>query len=227
MSLRVLAALGALALCSIAAVSAHAAQRSQCQRLRGVDRAPDRQVKLVKRLNGDRLADGSRGSQLVGCVLPRGRVHTIAKRASVDNDLAQEFEYMICQVAGRTVLLDQHGTEGGYASAMSTVVANLGSGRSYTIARISEDKYYGRTGSYARNAFVTRDGRAVAALPRATQTTLTVEITSFAPDGTPRLLDVGAPGDLPRESLTLTGHIASWTHAGEPRRADIRASAPS
>jgi hypothetical protein len=30
------------------------------------------------------------------------------------------------------------------------------------------------------------------------------------------------PANLPRQSLTLTGHIASWTHAGESRRADIR-----
>lgn len=38
---------------------------------------------------------------------------------------------------------------------MSTIVASLRSGRSYTIARIPDDKYYGLTGSYARNAFVT------------------------------------------------------------------------
>ena len=86
MNLGVLTALGAVALCSFAALAAspalaaHSSKRSQCQRLRGVDRAPDRNVKLVKRLNRERLADGSRGSNLVGCVLPRGPLHTIATR---------------------------------------------------------------------------------------------------------------------------------------------------
>lgn len=90
-----------------------ARRRSQCQSQRGVDRAPDRNVKLVKRLNRDRLADGSRGSSLVGCVLPRGRLYTIAKRKGVENDLAQEFGYTLRQVTGRIVLLDTYGTEGG------------------------------------------------------------------------------------------------------------------
>jgi hypothetical protein len=46
-------------------------------------------------------------------------------------------------------------------------------------------------------------------------------IVSFASDGTPRVLDAGAPADLAPASLALTGNIASWTHAGELRSAGL------
>jgi hypothetical protein len=178
MDLRVVTALAASALPSFAApaTSPALAAPSRCQSLRGADRAPDRNVKLVKRSTRDRLADGSPGSTLVGCVLPRGRLFTIARRKGVDNDLAQEFEYAIRQVAGRTVALDTYGT---------------------------------------------RDGRAVAALQhfRPAPQSPTDVIVGFASDGTRRLLDAGALGDLPAASLGLTGDVASWTHAGAPRSA--------
>lgn len=202
-------------------LAASSSKRSQCQSLRGVDRAPDRNVKLVKRFNRDR----SRGSNLVGCVLPRGRLYTIATRKGVDNDLAQEFGYMIRQVAGRIVLLDTYGTEGGYGSNMSTMVWNLSSGRSYTIASSCFGKDVSCFAEYdnTRKAIVTRDGRSVAALEhfRAGEPSSTTLIAGFTSDGMRRVLDAGAPSELPAASLTLTGNIVAWTHAGALRAARL------
>lgn len=230
MSLRVRIVLGAAVICLIAVLPAQSAPRSQCQRLSGVDRAPDRHVRLVKRVTSDRLADGSRGSRLVGCVLPRGVVYTIATRASVDNPEAQEFRYMIRQVKGRIVLLDQHGSEGGYTMETRTVVWNLGSGRSYTIARTCRFKNqtctFNSEEDIARKAIVTREGLTVAALEHGgdARPVPTILIATFASDGTPRILDAGSPAELSPSSLVLAGDIASWTHAGEPRSAHIGAA---
>ena len=222
MSRRLLAVLGIAAVCSAVAVPAHAAQRSACQRLSGVDRAPDRNVKLVKRPSRERpLADGSRASELVGCLLPRGRIFTIATRKGVENDLAEEFGFRVRQVAGRVVLLDTFGTEGGYGSLTETMVWNLGTGGSYTIARRCFGKDVPCSAEYddALRALVTRDGRAVAMLAHWTANTSsgTHLVASYTSAGTPRLLDAGPPADLPAPSLALTGSTASWTHAGQPR----------
>lgn len=231
MDRRVLTMFAVAAFCSAAALwvpPAHSAQRSQCQRLPGVDRAPDRHVKVVKRLRAERLRDGSRGSDLVGCVLPRGRVYTIATRKGVQEDFAQEFEYTVRQVAGRIVLVDQRGSEAGYQSDIRTIVWDVRSGRSYIVARRCDTKYgFCAAENYvARKAIITRDGRTVAALElwREGNPVPTVVIASFAADGTPRVLDAGSPADLPYASLSLTGSVASWTHAGDVRSADIRST---
>ncbi len=231
MSPRVFVALAAAAACSLAALAvlpAHSAQRSQCQRLRGVDRAPDRHVKLVKRPSAQRLKDGSRGSRLVGCVLPRGLVYTIATRRGVEEDFAQDFDYLVRQVAGGIVLLDQRGGEGGYQSDLRTMVWDVGSGRSYTVARRCDTKYGFCTpqNTSAVKAIITRQGRSVAALEHWFEgmSVPTIVIARFAADGTVRVLDTGPPAELAPVSLSLSGNIATWTHAGEARSADIGVS---
>lgn len=227
MNFRVSITLGTIVACSISALPAQSATRSACQRLPGVDRAPDSNVKLVKRpTSARRLANDSRASKLVGCVLPRGPVRTLAVRKGVENGLAQEFGFAIRQVAGNTVLLDRHGTEGGYGSDLRTMVFDLASGRSYTIAHSCAAKDISCTPDYdyARRVIVRRDGRAVAALEhwQAGVSAPTMLIATFASDGKARLLDAGPPAELPGDSLTLTGNVASWSHAGQPRSADIR-----
>ncbi len=225
-----LTALCALSLLAVSAIGAEAAKRSACQRLSGNDRAPARNVKLVKRpSSGRRLDDGARATRLVGCVLPRGRVRAIAYRQGVENDLAQEFSFAVRQVAGAIVLLDQSGSEGGYQSVTTTSVWNLAGGRSYTVARrcYGKDVPCGGDGAFsAPVAYVTSAGRAVAALgrlPAGPQASL-VDIASFAPDGTRSDLDVGHFSILPSRSLALNGDIATWTNAGRQRSADIGVS---
>ena len=54
-----------------------AAKSSKCQRLKGRDIAPASSVKLVRRANADD------GTDLFGCVLPRGPVQHIASSADL------------------------------------------------------------------------------------------------------------------------------------------------
>ncbi len=231
MPIRHEAALAAALSCSVAALVAtfalpvHAAQRSACQRLKGVDRAPDRNVKLVERTTSERLADRSRGSRLVGCVLPRGPLRTIAKRKGVANDLAEEFGFTIHQVRGRFVALDQRGTEGGYGSALQTTVWDLRSGRWYVLARSCYGKDVPCAAAFdvALRVIVTRDGRAVAVLAHQdfAHSTAGTLVVAYAAGGAARLLDAGAPGDIPAASLALSGNLASWTNAGQSRGAGL------
>ena len=108
-------------------------------------------------------------------------------RKGVENDLAEEFGFAIRQVAGSTILLDRHGTEGGYGSDLRTMVFDLASGRSYTIAHSCAAKGISCIADYdyARRVIVTRDGRAVAALEhwQAGVSAPTMLIATFAFDG--------------------------------------------
>jgi hypothetical protein len=117
------------------------------QSLRGRDLAPSRTVKVV------RVANDRGASDLVGCVLPRGRIVTLARGGEFET---QSNGYAIRQVAGRIVLL-----------------------------QLTFSSQYGL--SERTSAFDVRTGHEYAiALPR---------------------------------SLRLAGHVASWTHGGQPRSA--------
>lgn len=72
-------------------------RRSACKRLRGRDLAPARRVKLVRRRNEDD------GTDLLGCVLPRGRVHLVASSADLETS---QSSYRLRRVAGAIVLVD-------------------------------------------------------------------------------------------------------------------------
>jgi len=214
-----LAALAALLAYGLAAAPAGAATRSKCQRLKGKDLAPAKTVKLVRRANDDD------GTDLVGCILPRGRVRTLASSEDLFTTI---YGYAIRQVAGRIVLLDSTYSSQ-YAYSRRTYVADVRSGRAYAVAHecfgIGGDDCSSAGGSTAAPAaFVTKTGRAVAAIspvvlgppgPR------TVTIATFDALGARRDLDSGPAADIPAASLALAGVNAYWTHAGEPRVADI------
>jgi hypothetical protein len=218
------ATLVALLPCAAIAAPADAAKsrhhkRPACQRLTGKDRAPAASVKLVKRHNGDN------GTDLVGCVLPAGHLHTIASSEHYDT---ADFSYAIVRVVGRIALVYSSGGNQ-YAYNTSTVVWNLGTGRSYTIARLCSetggmDCVMGGSTS-ASTSFVTSTGRAVAAVIPAPgaqpSATALVTIASFDPSGVRKDLDSGSQADVPAQSLALDGTIASWTHGGVARSADL------
>jgi hypothetical protein len=193
--------------------------RTACQRLAGTDHAPAKSVKLVRHLNRDR------GSDLLGCVLPAGRVRTIASSEHYDT---ADFRYHVVSVAGRFVLLSLAGGNQ-YAYNESASVWDLGSGRSYTIARLCSQTGGGdcATGgsTTASAAFLTTGGRAVAAILPAPDAhpspTGPVTIAGFAPGGARRDLDGGSLAEIPPPSLALRGNLASWTHDGAPRSADL------
>ncbi|HEY1540702.1 MAG TPA: hypothetical protein VGF63_14970 [Solirubrobacteraceae bacterium] len=205
----------------LAQAAAHRHQTA-CQRLKGADRAPAASVRLVKRRNGDG------GTDLLGCVLPAGRVRTIASSEHADT---ANYDYAIDRVAGRIVMLTLSGGNQ-YAYDMRTVVRDLRGGHSYEIAHMCSPTGGGdcATGgsTVASAAFITNAGRTVAAIVPApdAQPTATgpVTIAGFDPRGTRRDLDTGSGADLPPSSLALAGNVASWTNAGTPRMADLSAA---
>jgi hypothetical protein len=185
---------------------------TQCQRLHGKDIAPAPKVKLVRRRNDDG------GTDLRGCVLPRGPVRLVA--SSVDLETTVE-GYRVLQVAGAVVLLaTSHDSQ--YASARSTSVFDLRDGRDYTIAT---DCSRLDTGSCedpratAAAAFVNRRGQAAAAIVPFSGDTTT--IVGFDSRGRRRDLDAGPSMDIPASSLQLRGRTVTWTHAGETRTATL------
>lgn len=186
------------------------ARRSRCQRLRGTDRAPARRVKLVARRNEDD------GTDLLGCVLPRGRVYSVASSAHGDTFGRS---YRLRQVANAIVLVS---TSSGnqYESSQRTFVQDLRTGRAYTIATTCSVLFESCEGNMSvAAAFVNSRGQAVAAVvPEAGNP---LEIAGFPPSGRRQQLDSGPSDQLPPSSLRLTGDVATWTHAGEPRSAQL------
>lgn len=191
--------------------AAVAAKPSKCQRLKGRDVAPASSVKLVQRANGDD------GTDLLGCVLPRGPVQRIASSADFYTTVES---YAIKQVAGRAVMIES-GSSSQYAFSRSLYVHHLRTRRSYAIAStcamIGGDDCASAGSATAPAAFVTPRGRAVALVFRGGVAT----VTAFNTLGTPRVLDSGPSDAIAPTSLTLRGNLASWVNAGIARNASI------
>lgn len=198
---------------------AEAAKRSKCQRLKGPDLAPAASVKLVRRGNSDD------GTDLVGCALPSGRVRTIA---SSQDYYTTTYTYAIRQVAGVFVLTSST-YNSQYAFSEGVGVTDIRNGRSYSLASQCFEITGSPCGSgeptAAPAAFITKLGRAVAAIvssPAGPMGPSTATIAAFDAAGRRRNLDAAPLAEIPVASLALKGVIASWTHAGQPRSADIR-----
>jgi hypothetical protein len=164
----------------------------------GVDHAPGSYAKLFVR----RLAPTV--SELVGCVMPDGPLRSVTTEFHYANTTRV---FRIRDVAGPIVAVYQLRNDDVLPSEEETFVFDLGSGRRSTVDA--------RPAAVIR---VLRDGSAVAALgdPGAGN-----EIVTFAPGGGRRVLDSGPQEELPAGSLRLRGRIASWTHAGELRSAEL------
>ncbi|HEX8054128.1 MAG TPA: hypothetical protein VF517_14145 [Thermoleophilaceae bacterium] len=185
---------------------------SACERLKGKDLAPHAKVKLVERANADD------GKDLLGCVLPAGRVRRVA--SSADYYTSGE-NYSIRRIA-RTVLLMDSSSDSQYGSARSTWVYDIRTGRSYGIA--SSSYLLGEPASdpsdtTATTAFVNKAGQAVAAI--VPDGTASLTIAGFSAKGKRADLDSGTPEELPAPSLGLNYSTAYWTHSGEPRSAEL------
>jgi hypothetical protein len=223
LTIGVLTAMCAGCIADAAAVAAgprRPSRRSACQRLRGKDLAPARNVKLAKRPNADS------GRDLVGCVLPRGRVRTVASSA----DFYTTTEgFSLEQVAGATVLVATS-SNSQYTSTSSLFVFDLRSGRSYSIAHDNEPLGSGPDPGSTRAiaAFVNTAGQAVADLsaadsgpPGGPPFSGEAKIVGFSSRGRTTTLDTGTGDQMPARSLRLKGRTASWTHGGQPRSAQL------
>jgi hypothetical protein len=127
----VLAVTAAAAFASVpsAGAATHHAARSACARLQGYDLAPDASVRLM----WQRYDDGrDRGSTLVGCVLPAGKVRTIAYTSDVADDIDVDIT-QLDKVAG-TQVLTSHYTADQYVVATGYAVYDLRTGRSHDVA---------------------------------------------------------------------------------------------
>jgi hypothetical protein len=185
---------------------------SPCQRLHGKDLAPAPKVKLVRRRNDDE------GTDLRGCVLPRGRVRLLASSSNLETTFDG---YRIRQVAGRVVLLATR-SDSQYASARRLFVFDIRSGREYSVARFCSRVGGGSCdgpNSTAAAAFVNRRGQAAAAVIASGTDSTT--IVGFSSRGERSQLDSGPSVELPPASLKLNGSTVSWTHSGEARTATL------
>jgi hypothetical protein len=197
---------------ALSAAPADGKRPSACQRLKGKDIAPAPKVKLVRRRNEEL------GTDLRGCVLPRGRVHLVALSSNLETSWD---DYRVVQVAGRFVLLETTHSDQ-YASATNTLVFDLRTGRTYGIAHDCA-----RIGSYtcdgprttAAAAFVNRRGQAAAAIVPVGGDTTT--IAGFSSRAQRTDFDSGLSVDIPASSLRLEGRTVSWTHSGEERTATL------
>jgi hypothetical protein len=183
-----------------------------CTRLRGRDLAPARKVKLVRRRNRDD------GTDLLGCVRPRGRVRVLASSSDQETTVVG---YKVRQVAGAIVLLDSS-YDSQYASDRSVSVSDIRTGREYRIARSClriDGSPCGGPRATAAAAFVNRRGQAAAAIVLAGTDTTT--IAGFSSRGKRRDLDSGPSGELPGSALELMGSTVSWTHSGGRRTATL------
>lgn len=204
---------------AVGAPAADAAKRkSACQKLRGgPDLAPARNVKLIKRRNPDFPGE----TMLLGCVLPRGRVHVVA--TSTESSTTTE-SYRVLSVGGphvatRTSYHSQYGTSSGGA------VTNLRTGVAYRLAGSScgiEDTTCPPP-AVVRRAFVTSDGRAAAAVTGGGITT----IAAFSAAGARTQLDAGPSTAVRAGSLSLSYETVSWTGTGGARTAPLPPARPA
>jgi hypothetical protein len=174
------------------------------------DLAPARTVKLFERPSGDMIA-------LSGCVMPRGKVRNVSYSYPYEGNSQQ---YTILQVATAIVLFRQDARNDIPESFSTTYVTDLRTGRRYSLASESytEDHPDGEPqNKSAVRSFVTRDGRAVAAV----RVGAALRIIAYSSRGARTVLDEGTPQDIPARSLALHGTTASWTHAGELRSAEL------
>jgi hypothetical protein len=134
-------------------------RKRTCKRLKGGrDLAPSRKVKLIRRRNGEG------GTNLWGCVLPRGKVRLVASSTESDVDTS---DYTVREVKGSAVLLDaSNGNQ--YGGGSDTRVFRIRSGREYVIASSCRAILIGYCSptvedTSATRALVNRKGQAAAA----------------------------------------------------------------
>jgi hypothetical protein len=187
---------------------------SKCQKLDArppKDLAPGtRRAKLVEREN----ADG--GTDVVGCVLPAGKVSLVA---SSTKEPGSERGYQILQVVGHEVLVRGE-LINQYGHGVSTYVYDLKQARSYNVAESCFDPQGAACDqTYAKRAFVNAQGQA-AAIVR-TDGSSERQVIGFKSTGAGTVLDTGTRAEIPASSLSLEGHVVRWTHSGVPKSATL------
>jgi hypothetical protein len=198
--------LGLAAIVMLAA--APVAQAKRCSQYHQRDLAPAYHVRLVEPANGDG------GSDLVGCILPRGKPRLIAYSADYE---VETYDYALRQVAREWVLVD---TSGGsqYGGGTATYVFDIRSGRSYSVI---SSCYEILTGFCAGPPQQQQPRLTVARINDIGQSVVlligtdTQTLRGYASNGFSYDIDSGAPGEITK--VRLNHSVVSWLHAGERR----------
>jgi hypothetical protein len=181
-------------------------ERSACQRLKAAhDLAPAKGVKLVRRR-------WLGGWELVGCVMPRGRVRVVA-----DTNGGYESGFTARQVAGHHVLVGTYESTSVF-TAYRTYVFDLKRGQEYTVTSRNDSDDHNCAARKAVSAFVNSAGQAAAMLHGPCWD---ARVAGFTSTGRRALLDSGPKAQIPASSLSLDRHLVRWTHSGTRRSATL------
>ena len=197
-----------------APMSAKLPKVTECQKLNARpprDLAPGtRRVKIVERENTDN------GTDLIGCVLPDGKLSVIAssgKQPGLDR------KYQLLQVAGHYALVRGE-TINQYGHGVSTYVYDIKKASSYNLAEACFDAQGPACHqTHAKTAFVNAQGQAAAIVDRDGASNL--QVVGFKSTGASKVLDTGTAAEIPPSSLRLEGHVVRWRHSGVPRSATL------
>lgn len=198
----------------------HKSPPSACQRLAGYDRAPDASVKLVWRRVDSRVWSGS---ELVGCVLPRGKVHVLGTSTDMTPDDRDRHDVMLMATGGATVVFD-FSSASQYATFDRTQVFDLRTDHGYLISSrcLGLACGGGPQGGVVRLAFPDRHGGVIAVLENDPAAPDGVAIVRFDPRrGTREILDAGSYDDIMVSPDNQPSGSVVWTHGGQPRSAPL------
>jgi hypothetical protein len=189
-------------------------------------------VLRTKRLRVVRRKNNDGGVDLIGCVFRKGRSRKLATTFNTDTSSESA---RITRHAGTFVAIKE--TSGDqYHTSQDLRVVDVGSRRRYTAyLQVAAPGGGGFSphdqGVELARYLLNRRGQLAAAfethpidqngytLPGSAPTK--TDIAGFSSRGKRRALDSGSPADVPAASLRLKGRTVSWTHAGQPRSAEL------
>jgi hypothetical protein len=194
--------------------AAKKAKPSACQRLQGYDRAPDKDVKLMWQ-----RADSAEftGSKLVACVLPKGKVRTLATQEDLGTGNTHEEWVRPLEVVGRKVLLGSFSSDQ-YATSETYEVLDIGTGATYKLSFWCGGQMCGGSPSLG-----TQLGSSVLSYDKPSDTTQppAATIVAFSPTGQQTVLDRGTSTDFSTSLKRVDATTVGWTHGSEAKTAPL------
>jgi len=201
MSRFILASLGVLLL------GAPAAEAKRCSQLRDRDIAPAKHVILAEVAN----TDG--GDDLVGCILPRGGLHTMASSTEYETESS---DYTLLRVRREKIMYSESfGNQYGGSEGVS--VADVRTTDSYTILSECREILVGfcpgppQSRVTISQSRLSDTGQAAVVLLSGSEHI----VAGFTAHGVRTELDRAPAADIDAASLRLRGSTVTWTHGGE------------
>jgi hypothetical protein len=208
-----LVTLSALLLLGVGAADARTSPRCSARGATTLLRTPA--VLVYAKVN---TRDSYRGRTVYACVRHTGRRRTIGSIASLTTESA---DTTVRAHSGVQLVVDTS-LQNQYGSSSRTRWWNVATGRTRTLYAL--DAPLGSparsTGVPLTQALLTSDGCTLLALS-VDQAADTATVLTAPRSGALAELDRGAADAIPSASLRLSGHTATWTNAGQSRKADL------